>query len=109
MNTPKDGYYIASVQYDTGGTLQTYVHVQNGIIRSNSGNELRAEACSEFSELGTLPFCAVWPERAAMELEALRTASAGLVEKVKRLERQNTLARGVIRRLRGLDEAKGQP
>lgn len=36
------------------------------------------------------------------EVQALR-------DRVTRLERINTLARGVIRRLRGLDEAKGQP
>lgn len=42
-------------------------------------------------------------------IEQLERSEAALLERVKRLERQNTLARGVIRRLRGLDEAKGQP
>ena len=72
--TPPNGYYIARVQYDIGGTLPTYVHVHDGVIRANDGNELRAEACSEFSEIGTLSFCAVWPDRAAKELDALRAA-----------------------------------
>lgn len=74
MNTPPNGYYIARVQYDTGGTLPTYVHVHDGVIRANDGSELRAEACSEFAEIGTLSFCGVWPERAAKELDTLRAA-----------------------------------
>lgn len=70
--TPPNGYYIARVQYDTGGTLPTYVHVHDGVIRANDGNELRAEACSEFAEIGTLSYCGVWPDRAAKELDAAR-------------------------------------
>lgn len=70
--TPPNGYYIARVQYDTGGALLTYVHVHDGVIRANDGNELRAQACSEFAEIGTLSFCAVWPDRAAKELDAAR-------------------------------------
>lgn len=78
MNTPPNGYYIARVQYDTGGTLPTYVHVNDGVIRANDGSELRAEACSEFAEIGTLSFCAVWPDQAAKELDALRSAHTRL-------------------------------
>lgn len=76
-------------------------------------------------------------EKVEAEIQTLRTANAGLVERIKelevartraaanslanmlsyeeleakvaKLERQNTLMRGIIRRLRGLDRAKGQP
>lgn len=119
MSIPKDGYYIARVQYDTGGTFSTYVHVHDGIIRANDGSELRAEACSEFAEIGTLSFCAVWPERAAIELHALRTANAGLVEKVKRLEAAGDEMAAWLRNPRNLGDdpfmadqweaTKGQP
>ena len=86
MSTPKDGYYLARVQHDTGGTLPTYVHVHDGVIRANDGNELRADACSDFRDVHTTLMVRVWPDDAAMELEALRTANAGLVERVRRLE-----------------------
>lgn len=86
MSTPKDGYYLARVQYDTGGTLQAYVYVRKGVIRASDGDELKLDACLEFHPVSTQQFYDVWPGEAAMELEALRTANAGLVEKVKRLE-----------------------
>lgn len=83
MNTPPNGYYIARVQYDTGGTLPTYVHVHDGVIRANDGNELRAEACSEFEPVLTQAFCGVWPDRAAKELDAAR-------DRIKQLEDEIT-------------------
>lgn len=82
---PKDGYYTAWVQLDTGGTLPAYIRVQDGVIRCD-GSELKPDACSEFHSVSTQQFCGVWPGDAAVELEALRTANAGLIEKVKRLE-----------------------
>ena len=88
MSIPKDGYYTAWVQYDTGGTLPTYVHVHNGIIRSIVGNEIKPDACSDFHPVSTQQFCGVWPREASIELEALRTANVGLVEKVADRERE---------------------
>lgn len=86
MSIPNDGYYIAHVQSDTGGSVPTYIRVKDGVIRDSDGDELRLDACSKFHPVSTQQFCGVWPQNAAMELEALRTANAGLVEKVKRLE-----------------------
>lgn len=82
--TPPNGYYIARVQYDTGGTLPTYVHVHDGVIRANDGNELRAEACSEFSPVSTQQLCAVWPDRAAKELDAARARIKQLEDEITR-------------------------
>ena len=92
MSIPKDGYYTAWVQLDTGGTLPAYIRVQDGVIRDGDGDELRLDACSNFIRVSTQQFCGVWPEDAAMELEALRTANAGLVERVKRLEEAGPIA-----------------
>lgn len=86
MSIPKDGYYIADVQLDTGGTVPEYVHVNLGKPHDEWGEELLPEACSNFREVDTTLMVRVWPQNAAMELEALRTANAGLVERVKRLE-----------------------
>lgn len=83
MSIPKDGYYIADVQLDTGGTVPEYVHVNLGKPRNEWDEELIPEACSNFRELNTTLMVRVWPQNAAMELEALRTANAGLVDKVK--------------------------
>ena len=76
--TPPNGYYTAHVQYDTGGTLQTYVHVHDGVIYANDGNQIRPEACSDFTPVITQAFCAVWPDRAAKELDALRSENTRL-------------------------------
>ena len=86
MSIPKDGYYTAWVQLDTGGALPAYIRVQDGVIRDSDGDELRLDACTDFHPVSTQQFCGVWPKEAAMELEALRTANAGLAEKVRRLE-----------------------
>jgi len=80
MSIPKDGYYMAKVQLDTGGMCPHYVRVKDGKPYSQWGDELLPEACSEFQEVNTTLMVRVWPEDAAMELEALR--SAGLVERV---------------------------
>jgi len=88
VSIPKDGHYTAEIQYDTGGTLPTYVHVHNGIIRSIVGNEIKPDACSDFNPVSTQQFCGVWPREASIELEALRTANAGLVERVADRERE---------------------
>ena len=111
MSIPKDGYYTAWVQLDTGGALPAYIRVQDGVIRDSDGDELRLDACTDFHPVSTQQFCGVWPKEAAMELEALRTANAGLVEGVKRLEiAGDTLATVTIRNGRSHDqwhEAKG--
>ena len=86
MSAPKDGYYIADVQLDTGGTVPEYVHVNLGKLHNEWNEELLPEACSNFREVDTTLMVRVWPQNAAMELDALRTANAGLVERVKRLE-----------------------
>ena len=83
---PKDGYYIAKVQLDTGGQWELYVRIKDGKLFTTLGVELLPEACSEFQEVNTARMVRAWPDDAAMELEALRAANAGLVEKVKRLE-----------------------
>ena len=86
MSIPKDGYYIADVQLDSGGLCPMYVHVNLGKPHDEWGGELLPEACSNFREVDTTLMVRVWPQNAAMELEALRTANAGLVERVKRLD-----------------------
>lgn len=83
---PKDGYYTAWVQLDTGGTMPAYVRVKDGLIMASDEDELKPSACSQFRPVSTQQFCGVWPSEAAMELETLRTANAALVEKVRRLE-----------------------
>ena len=92
MSIPKDGYYTAWVQLDTGGALPAYIRVQDGVIRDSDGDELRLDACTDFHPVSTQQFCGVWPKEAAMELEALRTANAGLVEKIRGLEAARTQA-----------------
>lgn len=119
MNIPKDGYYMAYVQLDTGGTVPEYVHVNLGKPRNEWDEELLPEACSNFREVDTTLMVRVWPQNAAMELEALRTANAGLVEKVKRLEEAGDataihaglpyLMPGGQEAVRRWKEAKGQP
>ena len=86
MSIPNDGYYLAKVQLDTGGERPTYARVKDGKPYDCLGSELLPEACSGFSEVHTTLMVRVWPDDAAMELEALRAANAGLVEKVRRLE-----------------------
>ena len=86
MSIPKDGHYTARVQLDTGGQWELYVRIKDGKLFTTLGVELLPEACSEFQEVNTARMVRAWPDDAAMELEALRAANAGLVEKVKRLE-----------------------
>ena len=119
MSIPKDGYYTAWVQLDTGGTLPAYVRVQGGVIRASDGNELKPDACSRFHPVSPQQFCGVWPRDAAMELKALRTANAGLVERVKRLEAAGDEMAAWLRNPRNLGDdpfmadqweaTKGQP
>ena len=92
MSIPKDGYYIARVQLDTGGEHQRYVRVKGGKLHDEEGEELLPQACGDFNELSSVMIAWVWPEDVAMELEALRTANAGLVEKIKEMEAARTQA-----------------
>lgn len=82
MSIPRDGYYIAVVQDGTGGEAATHVQVKNGTPLTRRGGALKPEACSQFMEVSVPQFCRVWYSDAAVELEALRKANAGLVEKV---------------------------
>ena len=86
MSIPKDGYYIAAVQCDTGDEVMMHVRVLGGVPHTRDGDRLLESACSQFTEVTTCQFCYVWPNDAAAELEALRTANAGLVDRVRRLE-----------------------
>lgn len=79
---PKDGYYMATVILDTGGSIREYVQVQGGKVFSKSASELLTEACSDFAELGPIHFVCVFPGQAAIELEDLRA-------KVKQLEEES--------------------
>lgn len=90
MSIPKDGYYMAKVQLDTGGQCPHYVHVKDGKPYSQWGDELLPEACGEFQEIDTTLMVRVWPEDAAMKLEALRNACDGLMRGMKAL--RDTLA-----------------
>lgn len=78
MSIPKDGYYMARVQLDSGGLCPMYVHVKGGKPHDEWGGELLPEACSNFQEVNTTLMVRVWPEDAAMELEALRDEVATL-------------------------------
>jgi len=80
MSIPKDGYYMAKVQLDTGGMCPHYVRVKDGKPYSQWGDELLPEACSEFQEVDTTLMVRVWPEDAAIELEALRTAGQDAID-----------------------------
>jgi hypothetical protein len=81
-----DGYYTALVQGDTGGEISTHVRVLDGIPRNARGATLRRDACRDFMPVCVEDFCRAWPWDAAMELSALRTGNAALVERVKRIE-----------------------
>jgi hypothetical protein len=81
-----DGYYTALVHGDTGGEISTHVRVLDGIPRNARGATLRRDACRDYMPVCVEDFCRAWPWDAAMELGALRTANAALVERVKRLE-----------------------
>lgn len=83
MSIPKDGYYIADVQLDTGGTVPEYVHVNLGKPHDEWGEELLPEACSNFREVDTTLMVRVWPQNAAMELDSLRKAMATLRETLR--------------------------
>ncbi len=121
MSIPKDGYYIADVQLDTGGEHQLYVRVKGGKLHDEEGEELLPQACGDFNELSSVMIAWVWPEDVAMELEALRTANAGLMERVKRLEEASDTLIDAIQSVQcwngthvgdcieQLESAKGQP
>lgn len=79
---PKDGYYMATVVLDTGGSIREYVQVQGGKVFTKSASELLPEACSDFAELGPIHFVCVFPGQAAIELEDLRA-------KLKQLEEES--------------------
>lgn len=79
---PKDGYYMATVALDTGGSIRGYVQVQAGKVFTKSAIELLPEACSDFAEIGPIHFVRVFPGQAAIELESIRA-------KVKRLEEES--------------------
>jgi hypothetical protein len=85
-HTPTDGYYNALVQGDTGGEMHQVVRVHGGRVYTAHPYELKPSACSQFTPLETQSYCTHWPQLAAGELEALRTANAALVERVKRIE-----------------------
>jgi hypothetical protein len=70
---PKDGYYLCNVLLDTGGEVSRYVQVADGKVVAKGGQELLAEACSDFYEIGTLNYTCVFPAQAALELESLRS------------------------------------
>lgn len=89
MSIPKDGYYTADVQLDTGVAIALYVNVNGGRPHDENGKELLPEACSNFCELDAARMVRVWPQIAAMELDTLRAANAGLEEKVASLEKEN--------------------
>jgi len=99
MSAPKDGYYIADVQLDTGGTVPEYVHVNLGKPHNEWNEELLPEACSNFQEVNTTLMVWVWPQNAAMELDALRTANAGLVKEVRQMSDLRERAEDRARRL----------
>lgn len=82
MSIPKDGYYIATVLLDSGGATVSYVEVRDGTPLSRHGFELLPSACSNFFECSTVEYQQGWPERAALELDAIRTANKALVEQL---------------------------
>jgi hypothetical protein len=75
---PKDGYYMATVTLDTGGSIREYVQVKDGKVFSKSAIEFLPEACSDFFEIGTLHYTCVFPGQAALELDSLRSEVARL-------------------------------
>ena len=83
---PPDGYYTALVRCDTGGEISMHVRVLDGIPRNARGASLRVDACRDFMPVCVEDFCRAWPWDAAMELGAMRTGNAALVERVKRIE-----------------------
>lgn len=83
---PPDGFYYAKVQCDTGGEIGHHVRVKDGIPHTPSGAKLLPSACSGFEPLTTQAVCLNWPLAAAMEIDTLRSANAGLVDRVRRLE-----------------------
>jgi hypothetical protein len=73
---PKDGYYHCKVVLSTGGEANRIVQVADGKVVTKDGHELLAEACSDFSEIGTLHYTCIFPAQAALELESLRAQVA---------------------------------
>lgn len=78
MNTPKDGFYIATVLHDTGGVYREYVRVECGKVYTKCGYELLSTACGDFSQISVATYALIWPGFAALEIESLRTANARL-------------------------------
>jgi hypothetical protein len=104
-----DGYYTALVRCDTGGEISTYVRVLDGIPRNARGATLRRDACRDFMPVCVEDFVRAWPWDTAMELSALRTGNAALVERLNGLQRecrlQQYLAEQAQERVRRLEEA----
>lgn len=86
IQLPKDGYYMATVIRDTGGSIREYVQVQGGKVFTKHASELLPEACSDFAELGPIHFVCVFPGQAAIELESLRSEVTRLRQWIADLE-----------------------
>lgn len=110
MSIPKDGYYICRLIQDTGGEVTRYVRVLDGSPYLPSGHAVLSSACSHFRPVELWEFCGTWPDIAATELDALRTANKALVERVKRLEEAGSLALGYCAKgdLESADEVWGK-
>lgn len=89
---PPDGFYICRMVGDTGGEVTRYMRVLNGRPYLPSGHAVLPSACSAFRPLETWAICGAWPHEAAAELDALRTANAGLVERAAKLDREHECA-----------------
>ena len=86
MSIPKDGYYSANIWNDDGRVARDLVLFTNGTPRNEAGLEVGLAAIENLRPATLEDMCACWPKSMAMELQALRTANAGLVDRVRRLE-----------------------
>ena len=106
---PADGFYTALVQCDTGGEISMHVRVLDGIPRNARGATLRRDACRDYMPVCVEDFCRAWPFEAGMELSALRTGNAALVERLNGLQHecrlQQDLAEQAQERLKRLEYA----
>lgn len=116
MSIPKDGYYSANIWNDDGRVARDLVLFTNGTPRNEAGLEVGLAAIENLRPATLEDMCACWPKSMAMELQALRTANAGLVESIKDRERErdhaNDTASAVLaenaklmERVRRLEEA----